>query len=90
MIQIDMPMPMDCVECPMYDEYGECIFLNTFAAQYGRLPDCPLREADIVFDKSKVFAFAMDGMTDEEYFDYLKNHSIMMRKGATDEPTAED
>lgn len=46
MIQIDMPMPMDCVECPMYDEYGECIFLDTFAAQYGRLPDCPLREVE--------------------------------------------
>ena len=46
MIQIDMPMPSDCVECPMYDEYGECIFLGTFAAQYGRLPDCPLREVE--------------------------------------------
>ena len=46
MIQIDMPMPMDCVECPMYDEYGECIFLGTFAAKYGRLPDCPLREVE--------------------------------------------
>lgn len=44
MIQIDMEMPENCQECPMYDEYGECLFLGTFAAQYGRLPDCPLRE----------------------------------------------
>lgn len=42
----NMPMPGDCQECPMYDEYGECIFLGTFAAQYGRLPDCPLREVE--------------------------------------------
>ncbi len=46
MIQIDMPMPENCQECPIYDEYGECLFLGTFAAQYGRLPDCPLREVE--------------------------------------------
>ena len=46
MIQIDMPMPENCQECPMYDEYGECLYLGTFAAQYGRLPDCPLREVE--------------------------------------------
>ena len=90
MIQIDMPMPGDCEECPLNDEYAECVLLGKFVAKYGRLPDCPLREADIVFDKSKVFAFAMDDMTDEEYFDFLKNNSIMMRKGATDEPATED
>lgn len=39
---------------------------------------------NIVFDKSKRFAFVIDDMTDEEYFDFLKNHSIMM-KGADDE-----
>lgn len=45
---------------------------------------------NIVFDKSKAFSFVMDDMTDEEYFDFLKNNSIMMRKGATDEPATED
>ena len=44
MIQIDMPMPMDCEECPLNDEYAECALLGKFVAKYGRLPDCPLRE----------------------------------------------
>ena len=44
MIQIDMPMPMDCEECPLNDEYAECVLLGIFGSKYGRLPDCPLRE----------------------------------------------
>jgi hypothetical protein len=44
MIQIDMPMPMDCEECPLNDEYAECALLGEFVAKCGRLPDCPLRE----------------------------------------------
>ena len=90
MIQIDMEMPIHCEACPLNDEYAECALLGEVVAKCGRLPNCPLREADMVFDKSKVFAFAMDDMTDEEYFDFLKNNSIMMRKGATDEPATED
>jgi hypothetical protein len=41
---------------------------------------------NIVLDKSKGFTFAIDDMTDEEYFDFVKNHSIMMMvlKGADD------
>ena len=44
------------------------------------------KSENIVFDKSKGFSFVMDDMTDEEYFDFLKNHSIMMMvlKGADD------
>lgn len=44
MIQIDMEMPMDCEECPLNDEYAECILLGIFGSKYGRHPDCPLRE----------------------------------------------
>ena len=44
MIQIDMPMPGDCEECPLNDEYAECVLFGKFVAKYGRLPDCPLRE----------------------------------------------
>lgn len=44
MIAIDMEMPMDCVECPLNDEYAECALLGEFVAKYGRLPDCPLIE----------------------------------------------
>lgn len=42
---------------------------------------------NIVLDKSKGFTFAIDDMTDEEYFDFVKNHSIMMMvpRGADDE-----
>lgn len=45
------------------------------------------KSENIVFDKSKGFSFAMDDMTEEEYFDYVKNHSIMMMvlKGEEDE-----
>lgn len=39
----------------------------------------------IVCEKSKGFTFAIDDMTEEDYFDFLKNHSIMMREGADDE-----
>ena len=46
MIQIDMPMPMDCEECPLNDEYAECALLGEFVAKCGRLPDCPLREVE--------------------------------------------
>lgn len=49
---------------------------------------CPRKNEkpeNIIFDKSKGFSFVMDDMTDEEYFDFLKSHSIMMRKGADDE-----
>ena len=45
------------------------------------------KSENIVFDKSKGFSFVMDDMTEEEYFDYVKNHSMMMMvlKGADDE-----
>lgn len=45
------------------------------------------KSENIVFDKSKGFLFVMDNMTEEEYFDFVRNHSIMMRvlKGADDE-----
>ena len=46
MIQIDMPMPGACEECPLNDEYAECVLLGKFVAKYGRLPDCPLKEAE--------------------------------------------
>lgn len=49
---------------------------------------CPGKNGNsetIVLDKGKGFAFVIDDMTDEEYFDFLKNHSIMMTKGANDE-----
>lgn len=46
MIQIDMPMPSDCQECPLNDEYAECALLGVFTPKYGRLPDCPLREVE--------------------------------------------
>ena len=44
-------------------------------------------KSDIILDKSKGFTFEVDDMTEEEYFDFLKNHSIMMMvlKGADDE-----
>lgn len=45
------------------------------------------KSENIVFDKSKGFSFVMDDMTDEEYFDFVINHSIMMMvmKGADDD-----
>lgn len=43
-ILIDIPMPMDCEECPLNDEYAECVLLGIFGSKYGRLPDCPLKE----------------------------------------------
>ena len=44
MIQIDMEMPMDCMECPLKDEYGVCVLIGIFVPNYGRFPACPLIE----------------------------------------------
>lgn len=46
MIQIDMPMPRDCEECPLNDEYAECALLGKIVEKCGRLPDCPLKEVE--------------------------------------------
>lgn len=55
MIVIDMEMPGDCRECPLYDEYGYCVVLGVFAAEYGQHTDCPLREENDVLTAQRKY-----------------------------------
>lgn len=49
MIQINMPMPKECGECPMRDEsYGFCALMGVYVDEDSlrRADECPLREVE--------------------------------------------
>ena len=56
MIQIDIPMPGDCYECPCHDgENGSCQLTGRYCLVGGEIPrSCPLKEVeDVIPMKSK-------------------------------------
>lgn len=72
MIQIDMPMPMDCEACPLNDEYAECALLGELVVNCGRLPDCPLREVEDTMDESTREVERPERFTVETLAEHLK------------------
>lgn len=52
MIQIDMEMPVSCLECPARDEdYNACVFFklrgyDDWCSDFIRPSSCPLKEVD--------------------------------------------
>lgn len=56
MIQIDMPMPENCIECPLIaEEYTgagvyECVWLQKRCLRDRRRSECPLREVTNMSD----------------------------------------
>lgn len=55
MIQIDIPMPGDCYECPCHDgESGACQLTGKYYLDGERPSSCPLKEVeDVIPTKSK-------------------------------------
>lgn len=78
MILIDKPMPKDCDYCFCNDDYYRCGLLGDEFPLHlsGRLPDCPLREADVIevgewYEENQYKVFLKRELDD----DYIKPHT---------------